>query len=154
MSLQGFRSHSTPKAARASARIPRDPIPSVARYQLLTASVRLGRPMTAYKLLYRLGITPWDRDEVPRPLIDFAERQPSPGRALDLGCGTGRDAVYLAKRGWTVSAVDFVPQAIESARRRAASAEVDVDWVLGDVTDLRELEPDSYSLVLDRGCFH
>ena len=52
-----------------------------------------------YRLLYRLGITPWDREQVPRPVIELAEvLSASPGRALDVGCGTGRDAVYLATR--------------------------------------------------------
>ena len=45
---------------------------------------------------------------------------PVPGRALDIGCGSGRDAVYLAERGWRVTAVDSVDKALASAQQRAA----------------------------------
>ena len=111
--------------------------------------------MNPYRLLYRLGITPWERDTVPRPVSELAERISPPGRALDVGCGTGRDAVYLSQRGWTVSGVDAVPRAIDAARRRAEAAGVQVNWVLGDVTQLQALAlGGGYALVLDRGCFH
>lgn len=109
-----------------------------------------------YRLLYLVGLTPWDQDDVPGPLTALAdELSGTPGRALDLGCGTGRDAVYLAGRGWTVTGVDGVPKAIDRARRRAQNAGAEVTWVLGDVTALESLGiGDGYQLVLDRGCFH
>jgi SAM-dependent methyltransferase len=109
-----------------------------------------------YRLLYLLGITPWDREQVPRPVTDLAEElSTSPGQALDVGCGTGRDAVYLAGRGWTVTGVDGVPRAIERARHRARDAGAEVNWVVGDVTALQSLGiGEGYDLVLDRGCFH
>jgi SAM-dependent methyltransferase len=109
-----------------------------------------------YRLLYLLGVTPWDREQVPRPVMELAgELAASPGRALDVGCGTGRDAVYLAGRGWTVTGVDGVPRAIERARQRAQDAGAEVKWVLGDVTALQSPGiGDSYDLALDRGCFH
>jgi SAM-dependent methyltransferase len=111
--------------------------------------------MNPYRLLYRLGITPWDRDTVPEPVVELTGTYASPGRALDLGCGTGRDAVYLAGLGWTVTAVDGVPQALDAARARARDAHVDVRWVLGDVTRLSTPEVgDGYNLLMDRGCFH
>ncbi len=111
--------------------------------------------MNPYRLLYRLGITPWERDSVPGPVTELAERLSPPGRALDVGCGTGRDAVYLSQRGWTVTGVDAVPRAIDAARRRATAADAQVNWVLGDVTQLQSLAiGDGYSLVIDRGCFH
>ena len=111
--------------------------------------------MNPYRLLYRLRITPWERDAVPAPLVEVAEQYPSPGRALDVGCGTGRDAVYLAERGWTVTGVDSVPRALDGARRRAGVGGVDVNWVLGDVTRLQTLGiGDGYELLVDRGCLH
>jgi SAM-dependent methyltransferase len=66
-----------------------------------------------------------------------------PGRALDLGCGTGRAAIWLARRGWRATGVDFSETALELAR---ASGD-DVDWVLAD---LREYEPErgGFDLVL------
>src|ERR1039458_1628475 len=75
-----------------------------------------------YGILYRLGITPWEHEEAPEQLKDLTEEWAMPvGRALDIGCGTGSDAVYLAEQGWTVTAVDGVGQALSKARARAQS---------------------------------
>jgi SAM-dependent methyltransferase len=107
-----------------------------------------------WRLLYRFGITPWERSEVPRPVVEVADRKPA-GRALDIGCGTGRDAVYLANRGWAVTGIDAVPQAIDSARNRSRDDGTDVQWILGDVTALETLGLEGgYGFVLDRGCIH
>ncbi len=57
-----------------------------------------------------------------------------PGRALDLACGEGRNAVWLAAQGWSVTAVDFSAVGIEKGRRLAAESNVDVEWVVADVT--------------------
>jgi len=57
-----------------------------------------------------------------------------PGRGLDLACGEGRNAIWLAQRGWRVTAVDFAAVAIEKGRKLAASEGVDVDWRVEDVT--------------------
>jgi SAM-dependent methyltransferase len=111
--------------------------------------------MNPYRLLYRLGITPWERAEVPPQVVAFSESFQAPARALDLGCGTGRDAVYLAQHGWEVTAIDGVPQALDGARERGRGAGVEVNWILGDVTRLEGLlPPRPFTLVLDRGCFH
>ena len=111
--------------------------------------------MIPYALLYRLGLAPWERREVAeswRPMLDGPET-PVPGRALDVGCGSGRDAVYLAKRGWRVTAVDLVEKALATAERRAAEEGVEVEWVRGDVAELGRLglEP-GYNLLYDFGC--
>jgi SAM-dependent methyltransferase len=88
-------------------------------------------------------------------VTELAERTSPAARALDLGCGTGRDAVYLSGLGWTVTGVDAVPRAMDAASRRATAANVEVNWVLGDVTRLETLGiGDGYSMVIDRGCFH
>ena len=113
--------------------------------------------MLHYRLLYRLGVAPWERRDVPEswePLLDGPDAPP-PGRALDVGCGSGRDAVYLAKRGWRVTAVDFVDQALARARQRGDEEGVKVEWVRGDVGELGALglEP-GYTLLYDFGCIH
>jgi SAM-dependent methyltransferase len=70
-----------------------------------------------------------------------------PGRALDLACGEGRNALWLAERGWRVTAVDFSGVAIEKAQRRAQDEGREVDFVCAD---LLEYEPEeaAYDLVL------
>jgi SAM-dependent methyltransferase len=70
----------------------------------------------------------------------------APGRALDLACGAGRNAVRLAERGWTVTGVDFSDVALENARRLSADRGVEVEWVQ---TDVREWTPpaSAYDLV-------
>ena len=71
----------------------------------------------------------------------------APGRALDLACGEGRNAVWLAERGWAVTGVDFSDVALEKARRLAEARGVEVEWVLADVVEHRP-EPDAYDLVV------
>jgi SAM-dependent methyltransferase len=110
-----------------------------------------------YRVLYRVGFTPWDQGQVPAELSALVEGQDSltPGHALDVGCGTGTQAVYLAEHGWQVTAVDAVERALTRARRRAEQRGVEVRWVAGDVASLSTLRlGDGYSMVHDRGCFH
>ena len=76
-----------------------------------------------------------------------------PGRALELGCGNARNAIFLARQGFTVEAVDYSPTAIEWARERAAQAGVDVSLVCRSVFDL-DLDAGDYDFVYDSGCFH
>lgn len=57
-----------------------------------------------------------------------------PGRALDLAAGEGRNALWLAERGWTVTAVDFSDVALDKGRRIAAKRGVQVEWVCADLT--------------------
>jgi len=59
-----------------------------------------------------------------------------PGHALDLGAGEGRHAVWLARQGWRVTAVDFSPVALERTRRRAAAAGLEIECVLADADDV------------------
>lgn len=71
----------------------------------------------------------------------------TPGAALDLAAGEGRNAVWLARQGWRVTAVDFSPVAVERGRELAARQGVPVQWRLMDVTAYRPV-PGSYDLVL------
>jgi SAM-dependent methyltransferase len=61
----------------------------------------------------------------------------TPGRALDLACGEGRNAIWLAEQGWRVTAVDFSDVALEKAKRLAARRGVDVEWQLVDLRNYR-----------------
>jgi SAM-dependent methyltransferase len=112
--------------------------------------------------MYGIGFRPWEMDaatvapDLDKLLaIEEAARQPPFGSALDLGCGTGRWSVELARRGWQVTGVDVVPKAIHAARRRALEAGVDVAFVEGDVTELRSAGVgQGYSFLLDVECFN
>jgi 2-polyprenyl-3-methyl-5-hydroxy-6-metoxy-1,4-benzoquinol methylase len=109
---------------------------------------------TFYDLAYRGGNPRWDTDAPTEEVAEAADRR-RPGRALDLGCGTGSNCLFLARQGWSVTGVDFSPAAIEAANGRAARADVACRFVRGGVTRLSEAELDGpYELVIDVGCFH
>ena len=105
----------------------------------------------SFGLMY-LGSPPWDSGVSPPELIEHLENH-SPGRALDLGCGTGTNVITLYKYGWEVTGVDFVPKAIREARRKARKARVDVTLKIGDVSD-PAMYAGPYDLILDIGCYH
>src|SRR2546427_202576 len=72
---------------------------------------------------YATKNTPWDSGQASEELKRvLAERRIGPCEALEIGCGTGTNAVYLAQQGFTVTAVDVVPLAVEQARERARRA--------------------------------
>jgi SAM-dependent methyltransferase len=96
---------------------------------------------------------PWDTGVTPPELERFVESHP-PGRALDLGCGTGTNVVFLAGHEWTAVGVDFAGRAIAKARRRAQDAGVAnrCAFQVADVTRLALAGP--FDLALDIGCLH
>ena len=93
----------------------------------------------------------WDTGVSPPELERFVASHP-PGRALDLGCGTGTNVVYLARHGWSAVGVDFAGRAIARARERARDAAVSCTFIVGDVTRLDVAGP--FDLALDLGCLH
>ena len=97
---------------------------------------------------------PWHREEPPALLARIvAARHPGPaGSALDLGCGSGVHAVYLAQHGFSVVAVDFVAAALDLASARAESARVPLQLCESDVLDFDS--PTGFDVVLDSGCLH
>jgi SAM-dependent methyltransferase len=105
-----------------------------------------------YAWRYLLGNVPWDTGITPPEVTEFIGRT-APGSALDLGCGTGTNAVALARSGWRVTGVDFAARAIREARRKAAEAGVEVDFLVADASDLREIAG-PYDYALDIGCLH
>lgn len=103
---------------------------------------------------YEAGAVPWD-DVLPPPEVVALVAELSAGRALDLGCGFGRASIYLAQQGWQVDGVDFVPQAVAEAQRRAAAVHVAerIQFHAASVAELGFLTK-AYDLVLDVGCLH
>lgn len=115
----------------------------------------------AFALAYRQGRTPWDTGITPPELVRLVEGDDPwhvpRGRALDLGCGTGTNALYLARHGWEVTAIDFAAPAIAHARGRAREGALpgSARFLQGDVTQLERLHlQGAYDLVFDLGCFH
>ena len=103
---------------------------------------------------YRTGNLPWDTGRDDKNLSHCIEDScVAPCRMLDLGCGTGSNAVWLAKQGFSVTGIDIAPLAIEAARQRAASEGVDISFSAADIlTDPIPNAP--FEFVFDRGCFH
>ncbi|HVO69498.1 MAG TPA: class I SAM-dependent methyltransferase [Aggregatilineaceae bacterium] len=110
---------------------------------------------------YVRGNTPWDSGIVPPEIVAWIEAAESsgstPGRALDLGCGTGTTSIYLAAHGWDVLGVDFAPNAVWRARRKARrrGRQGSVAFLSADVSRpdfLPETVP--FDLVVDVGCLH
>ncbi|ARI77960.1 class I SAM-dependent methyltransferase [Halobacillus mangrovi] len=77
----------------------------------------------------------------------------SKGKVLELGCGPGRNAVYLAEKGWEVDAVDLSETSLEWAKERAQEKKLNVKFIKENIFDL-DVEKGTYDLVYDSGCFH
>lgn len=103
-----------------------------------------------YEVVYRYFRAPWDigaREE----LVALVESgRIKPGKAIDLGCGAGANAIYLAQQGFEVTGVDYAKAAIEKARGRAEEAGVQVNFLVDDLTDLRHVSG-QFDFLLDYG---
>jgi methyl halide transferase len=102
---------------------------------------------------YRTGDTPWDTGQPSTELQRVvALEHIGPCRAIELGCGTGTNAIWLAKQGFEVTAVDLSSAAVSQARERAASEGVNVSFLCADVLNPPDLG--TYDFIFDRGCYH
>jgi len=104
-----------------------------------------------FAIMY-LGHPPWDTGITPPEVMLYITAH-SAGRALDLGCGTGTNAITLAQHGWKVTGIDFAGKAIRQARRKAQQHGLDIEFKQGDVSRLKGVKA-PFDLVLDIGCFH
>jgi SAM-dependent methyltransferase len=112
-----------------------------------------------FRIFYRIGFTPWDGHPLAHSLRNLIEGDGSPalpvGSALELGCGTGDTSIYLAKHGWHVTSVDFVPAALAKAKTKARAANALIDFRRADVTQLSKAGVESdFALIVDNGCLH
>lgn len=115
---------------------------------------------TRFRFFYRVGFTPWEGHPIGQGLRDLVEGTAGTpalptGQALDVGCGTGDCAIYLAEHGWQVSGVDYVAKPLEKARAKAGKADVSVNFVRADVTQLSQSGIGTgFQLIVDNGCIH
>ncbi|MCP5057900.1 MAG: class I SAM-dependent methyltransferase [bacterium] len=100
----------------------------------------------AWNERYRSADLVWGTE--PNRFVAEALSRPEPaGRALDLACGEGRNAIWLAKQGWEMSAIDYSDVAVERGRQLATAEGVDVDWACKDATSA-QLPSDAFDLVI------
>jgi ubiquinone/menaquinone biosynthesis C-methylase UbiE len=92
-----------------------------------------------YEVIYRFFKAPWESG----PRVELVElirnKRVVPGRAIDLGCGTGSNAIFLAQHGFDVTGVDFSRTALEKARSRATTIGVIINFVVDDLTRLQHV---------------
>jgi ubiquinone/menaquinone biosynthesis C-methylase UbiE len=109
----------------------------------------------AWSETYRTGDhSVWDHESPSTELIGYILARLPPGaRVLDLGCGTGADAIFLASQNFEAHGVDFSKEALRLAEQRAREQGVSVDW--RECSALNTPFDDRYfDLITDRGCFH
>jgi SAM-dependent methyltransferase len=111
----------------------------------------------AYRIMYGLGFTPWEHTEPPEPLASLVDGPEAltPGAMLDVGCGTGHDAIYCARHGWSATGIDAVPRALREARRNASRAGAQVRFLQADISRTPGADIGTgYGLLTDIGCLH
>lgn len=103
---------------------------------------------------YKSGDLPWD---INRPDFNMVNTLKgfniSPGKAMDIGCGTGDNVFYLAKNGFNATGIDISPKAIEIAKEKALQNKIEADFYVRDIFK-DETSAGSFSFIFDRGCFH
>ena len=97
---------------------------------------------------YQSGERAEDQSTAPTPLLVKIVSGLTPGKALDLACGTGRNAIWLAEHGWSVTAVDGAPTAIDTLNRRARERGLHIETQVADLERLEiAIKPDSWDLI-------
>ena len=103
---------------------------------------------------YLEGDTPWDSDAIARTLpAVLQEHNIQPSAALEIGCGTGASAIWLAQQGFAVTAVDVSKEAIRRVRQKAAEAGVRCRLIVACAMKM-EIEGDPFEFAYDYGCLH
>jgi len=106
-----------------------------------------------FEASYIEGSPPWDIGRAQPELVRLAEGARITGRVIDVGCGTGENALYLAKLGLDVVGVDGSREAIRQARDKANSRGISITFDLADVLELDDYR-DSFDTATDSGVFH
>ena len=107
-----------------------------------------------YRERYKSGDTPWDIGQPDFNLIEVVTQKPIPNcKALDIGCGTGDNSIWLALNRFQVTGTDTSDVALEKAKEKASKANVECHFKLVDFLK-NKIEGAPFGFVFDRGCFH
>ncbi len=101
--------------------------------------MRSGRGPAGWDERYADAARPWMR--APSPTVTAALADLAPGTAVDVAAGTGRHALWLAERGWRVTAVDFSAVGVAQGRTQAAGRRLALDWVVADARNWSPVVP-------------
>jgi len=102
--------------------------------------------------LYYLGHPRWDTGVSPPELISYLDTH-SPGRALDLGCGTGTNLLSIAKKGWDVAGMDLAFLSVFRARKKLKANDIQARIIIGNAAGKSRID-EQFDFVLDIGCYH
>jgi len=103
---------------------------------------------------YQSGDLPWDIKRADKNLVNSIHKfQIKPGKALDVGCGTGDNVLWLAQQGFEVTGVDIAPEAIKMAIDKSKKSRQTVTFKVLDFIN-ENIQDKSFDFVFDRGCFH
>lgn len=103
---------------------------------------------------YKTGDLPWNIERADYNLVGIVESHPvEPCKALDVGCGTGDNAIWLAREGFRVTGVDYSELAIDFARKKAGEAKAEVKFHVADFLN-NSIPGAPFGFIFDRGCFH
>ncbi|MFT3882939.1 MAG: class I SAM-dependent methyltransferase [Gemmatales bacterium] len=117
-----------------------------------TASASTSGSVEFFHSVYE-GKAPWEIDAPQPAIIELEETSKIKGTVLDIGCGTGCNAIYLAERGHTVTGFDLVPQAIELAKARLGDHKLPITFLAASVLNLPDLGQ-QFDTAIDAGVFH
>ena len=94
----------------------------------------------------------WHHKDPTGLLPKIVEQIEKPGKALDMGCGTGVDSVFMASKGWEVTCLDFMAEAIQMTNERAEENNVSLNAIQTDIIDWQCDE--KFDLLVDAGLMH
>jgi SAM-dependent methyltransferase len=107
-----------------------------------------------FKKRYKTGDTPWDIGKPDFNLIEIVTKTPIKScKALDIGCGTGDNSIWLAQNHFQVTGTDISEIAIKKAKEKASKNDVKCTFLVVDFFKSR-IEGASFGFIFDRGCFH
>src|SRR4051794_39866636 len=112
-----------------------------------------GVPRQVFDAAYEGGAAPWEIGRPQDDVVRLHNRGGFKGKVLDVGCGTGENALFLASKGLEVLGIDRVPAAIEKARAKAEERKIACEFEVADALELAKLKK-TFDTVLDSGLFH